>query len=284
VDTHCHLYWQGLIEQVEAVMARARAAQVEYVIVPGIDAKTSRLAQDLAARFSGAYFAAGLHPCEVEQGLRFDPEKFFAPFMGNPKIVAVGEIGLDFAHRRETGADPALEETQAAVFRGQVEWAVAHSLPVIIHNRDAGQEIVSLLRQIPEARGVFHCFDGSKRTLRFLAERDFFVSYSGNLTYANAEGLRATAALAPLDKVVVETDAPWLAPEPFRGGLNEPAHLMETVARLAQTLEKSPEIARINLLRNSFRLFNIDRSMPDGVKGKGHRGLPAGAGGGTRQD
>lgn len=260
VDTHCHLYWEGLIERVEEVLARAREAQVQHIVVPGIDAPTSRLAQELAGRFKEVRFAAGLHPQEVEGDVQFESQEFFAPFIGDPKFVAVGEVGLDLGYRRTGSSDPALEAAQAEAFHRQVQWAAEHGLPVIVHNRDAGREIIVVLRRIPQARGVFHCFDGSRRTLQFLAQRDFFVSYAGNLTYRTAQNLRATLPLVPPDRMVVESDSPWLAPGPFRGSVNEPAHLVETVAQIAAVLEKSSEIVRINLLANSLHLFEIDRS------------------------
>ncbi|OPX23852.1 MAG: hypothetical protein B1H03_00530 [Planctomycetales bacterium 4484_113] len=260
MDTHCHIYWEGLIERIDEVVAHARAAHVERMVVPGINAETSREAQKLAGRFNQVYFAAGLHPSEVKSRDPIDPESFLTPFAGDPRFVAVGEIGLDFRHRRSGRIDSDLETAQMEAFRLQVEWAAAYDIPVIIHNRDAGSEILSILQEIPHARGVFHCFDGSKRTLRFATERDFFVSYAGNLTYPRAQNLRATLRLAPMDKIVVETDAPWLTPQPRRGSTNEPAYLVETVAQMALALEKSPEIVRIKLLTNSLRLFGIDRS------------------------
>jgi len=260
VDTHCHLYWEGLIERIDEVMARAEETEVKYVVVPGIDAKTSHQAQDLAARYDAVYFAAGLHPQEVSVDGRFEPDEFFAPYADDPKLVAVGEIGLDFGYRRTDDNNPLAEAAQREALRQQVEWAIAHALPVIIHNRDAGRELIALLEELPQARGVFHCFDGNKRTLKFVKERDFFISFAGNLTYTTAQNLRTALPAIPMGNLVVETDAPWLTPEPFRGEINEPARIISTAQTIATQLAKSLEIVKITLLDNSLRLFRFDRS------------------------
>ncbi|OGK11184.1 MAG: hypothetical protein A2Y63_00335 [Candidatus Riflebacteria bacterium RBG_13_59_9] len=252
VDTHCHLYWPGLIEQVDEVIGRAREAGVGSIVVPGINLSTSLVAQDLAHRFAGVYFAAGVHPSETEAAGCVAPAEFFKPFLEDPKLVAIGEIGLDAHH------DPGAVERQRPLFRAQLGLAAERDLPVIIHHRDAGRSVIAELSGFPGLRGVFHCFEGSRRLLGFAREHGFFISLAGNVTYPTAQNIQAQLSRIPEDRLVIETDAPWMPPEPVREGRRcEPAHVMHTFRFLAAGLAKSTNMLRILLSRNSRELFQI---------------------------
>jgi TatD DNase family protein len=252
VDTHCHLYWPGLHEDAAEVILQAQAAGVRYIVVPGLDMETSLQAQELARNHECVYFAAGVHPAEAEKHQGFATEDFFKPFAGDPKLVAVGEIGLD-AHY-----DRAALELQLPLLQAQLEYASAHSLPAILHHRDAGKELINLLGGFPNLRGVFHCFDGSKKLLKFAVERGFFISIAGNVTYPSAHNLNSQLMRIPEELLLVETDAPYMPPESVRAQRKcVPADVALTAAYLAAALAKSENMLRISLFRNSCRLFSL---------------------------
>ncbi len=263
-DTHCHLYWPGLAEHADEVVERALEAGVGTIVVPGINEETSLAAQALAQRFKGVYFAAGVHPSEVENSEGFRPGEFFAPFAGDPKLVAVGEIGLD-AHY-----DPSAVERQRPILRAQLEYAVEHGLPVILHHRDAGRPLVTELERFSQLRGVFHCYDGSKRLLNYARNHDFYISLAGNVTYETAHNLHSQLERIPESKLVVETDSPWMPPAPVRGKrVSESADIVYTLDFVAGRLAKSVNMLRINVTRNSCGLFQIPGDS-NGVQPKGH--------------
>jgi|GEM_PF-1999813 len=254
VDTHCHLYWPGLAERADEVVERASKAGVGTIIVPGIDKETSLMAQALAQRFSSVYFAAGVHPSEVENAKDFRPDEFFAPFKGDPKLAAVGEIGLD-AHY-----DPSAVERQCPILRDQLEYAAERGMPAILHHRDAGRRLLDEIGRFSELRGVFHCYDGSKRLLDYAKEHDFYVSLAGNVTYETAHNLHSQLERIPESKLVVETDSPWMPPAPVRGKRgSEPADIICTLDFIAARLAKSVNMLRISVTRNSCGLFQNTR-------------------------
>jgi len=251
VDTHCHLYWPGLLEQIDEVIARARQVGIGAIIVPGINLETSVQAQELACRFAEVFFAAGLHPSEVHATPASAVGKLLARFLGHPKLVAIGEIGLD-AHY-----DYRAVEGQRPAFRAQLRFAAEHNLPVIVHHRDAGRQVVEELSAFPQLTGVFHCYDGSRRLLKYSQEAGFLLSLAGNVTYASARNLHAQLPRIPEDRLLVETDAPWMPPEPVRKAkVGEPSHLTHTLGFLASRLAKSPDSLRMLLSRNSYGLFH----------------------------
>ncbi len=261
VDTHCHLYMSPLGENVEGAIARAKGNGVEKIIVPAINAETAHSARVLAERFEEVHFAVGIHPLEIEPDYTSDSaERCIRTFYPHPKLVGIGEIGLDFRHRRnasDKNSCSALEERQAEVFASQVRVACELNLPIIVHNVDAGREIIEVLESFPEARGVFHCFDGAKRTINFLRKREFYASFAGNITYKNARSVRLAIRKTPEERILVETDAPFITPEPMRGNFNEPAYLHLTLEKVAEALEKSAKEVKILTSRNAYYLFGL---------------------------
>ena len=252
IDTHCHLYWPGLAEHADEVVERALEAGVGTIVVPGIDEETSLAAQALAGRFQCVYFAAGMHPSEVGGAGAFQPAEFFAPFAGDPKLVAVGEIGLDAHHDRSA------VERQLPILHAQLEYADEHGLPVILHHRDAGRPLLAELERFSQLRGVFHCYDGSKKLLNYARDHDFYISLAGNVTYESAHNLHSQLERIPESKLVVETDAPWMPPAPMRGKRgSEPADIVYTLDFIAGRLAKSANMLRITVTRNSRGLFQI---------------------------
>lgn len=252
-DPHCHLYFDGLVERAEEVVGRAEDAGITPIVVPGLDQATNLQAQTLAQRFEGVYFATGVHPAEAKEHVNTDIERMLERFIGDPKLVAIGEIGLDAYRDRDA------LELQRPLLRRQLAFAQSNELPVILHNRDASKELLEELAPFGELRGVFHCFNGAKSILRFAHERGFLVSFAGNLTYPTAHNLHSQLPRVDENLLLLETDAPFMPPQAVRGGNRpcEPADLVHTVDFAAGKLAKSADMLRIIQSRNTRKLFQF---------------------------
>jgi TatD DNase family protein len=217
IDTHAHL---DALDDVESALARARSAGVERVIAIGSGLASARATRVIAARESGVFVAAGVHPHQAAEG--DDPRRV----VGDDS-VAVGEIGLDFYR------DYAPRDDQRRVFAAQLELAAELGKPVVVHTRAATDETAAMLQGFA-GPVILHCFS-SPDMLPVALERGYYVSFAGNVTYPKAEDLRAAAAAVAADRLLVETDCPYLSPQPVRGKPNEPAHVVHTIAVLAET-------------------------------------------------
>lgn len=213
------------------VLARAREAGVVTVLLPGTDPDTSERAASLAEAH-GLWFSAGTHP---EDPARHDEERIRA-LLSHPRCVAVGEIGFDYHFL------PYDKEAQDRLFRSQIRLALEAQLPIVIHNRDADRDTVRVLREEGNPGGVFHCFGGDRECLEAALELGFFISFAGNLTYPKA-AFRELAPLVPRERLLVETDAPYLSPVPFRGKPNEPARTALVLAELSRL--RGEEVAEL---------------------------------------
>jgi TatD DNase family protein len=211
-DSHCHLPYEGL-EDVEAVIAAAREAGVDRMVSVGTDAGQSAAAIEVAAAHDNVWATVGLHPHDAGQGV-----ESIVALLDRPKVVAVGECGLDYHY------DHSPREVQRAAFAAQVALANAHDLALVIHTREAWDDTFAVLAAegLP-ARTVFHCFTGGPGEARRCLDAGASLSFSGIVTFKKADDLRAAAALCPLDRLLVETDSPYLTPEPHRGRRNTPA-------------------------------------------------------------
>jgi TatD DNase family protein len=223
VDSHCHLQVERSGQDTAELLRRAREAGVTTLLIPGVDLELSRSAGRLAQEH-GLWFSAGTHPCDSGRhdsaGIR--------GLLDHPRCVAVGECGFDFHHK------PFDKAVQEEVFRDQIRMAHETGLPLVIHNRESDRDTVRVLRDAGSPGGVFHCFGGDRECLEAALELGFFVSFAGNVTYPKAL-FRELVAQVPEDRLLVETDAPWLAPVPHRGKGNEPAfvtHVLQEVALL----------------------------------------------------
>ena len=224
IDTHAHL---DALDDAPEALARAREAGVERVVTIGTTLDSCRTALELADREEGVFVSLGLHPHEAGTAGPAEVEEL-AGLLEHPKAVAVGETGLD--HFR----DYAPHDRQLELFRAQAELAVATGKPIVVHTRAAEDETLAVLTALPEdARVVLHCFS-SLRLLGPALERGWFVSFAGNVTYPKAGELRTAAARVPADRILAETDSPYLSPQPVRGRRNEPAHVVHTLATLAE--------------------------------------------------
>ncbi|MCL2502342.1 MAG: TatD family hydrolase [Bacteroidales bacterium] len=253
IDTHCHLYADAFDSDRKSVVERAIQAGVQRVILPGIDKKHHpALMRTLGAFPEFCLPAIGLHPTSVDAGYKVELE-FVAQQLKEAKYTAIGEIGIDGYWSREFMAQ------QREAFEQQIEWAAAYDLPVIIHSRNSFDELFEILyrRRSLHLRGVFHAFSGSYEQFKQLQKcGDFSIGIGGVLTYKNAGLAQTVAKIAP-SFLLLETDAPWLAPVPHRGQRNESAHLIFIALRLSELLEKPfEEIASITT-QNACRLFRL---------------------------
>lgn len=224
IDTHAHL---DALDDASQALARAREVQVDRVVTIGTTLASCRAMLDLAEREDGVFVSLGLHPHEAATAGREEVGEL-ASLIGHPKAVAVGETGLD--HFR----DYAPHDRQLELFRAQTELAVDAGKPVVVHTRAAEDDTLAVLTALPQsARVVLHCFS-SLRLLGPALERGWFVSFAGNVTYPKATELRTAAARVPRNRILAETDSPYLSPQPVRGRRNEPAYVVHTLAALAE--------------------------------------------------
>jgi TatD DNase family protein len=253
IDSHCHLAGEEFAGDLEAVVSRARAAGVSAalcVLAAGDEAESAR-ATAVAAAWPAARFAAGIHPHQAGEFTGRVPEGIEAVrrALDWHRACAIGEIGLDYHY------DFSPRGVQQDVFRAQLQLARERDLPVVIHTREATDDTFRLIEEAGRVRGVFHCFTGDESMARRAAAVDFYVSFAGILTFPRAEDIRAAAGIVPLDRLLVETDSPYLAPVPYRGKRNEPAFVAEVVARLAALRAISPSELGAQVTRNFDTLF-----------------------------
>ncbi|MCU1457176.1 MAG: hydrolase, TatD family [Actinomycetia bacterium] len=248
-DSHCHL--TGLDESADDVIDRARAVGVEVMVCVGTDLASSRDAVALAQRQPEVFAAVGLHPHDASRWESEGAE--LEGLLGESGVVAVGECGLDYYY----GHSPA--DAQQAAFRAQIRLALDRDLPLVIHTRDAWPETFVILRDVGvPRRTIFHCFTGDADVAREALDLGAYLSFSGIVSFKNAADLREAAAIAPLDRVLVETDTPYLAPVPHRGRENRPEFLPDVGAALAAAMGRSvDEVARATLATTRAVLTDI---------------------------
>jgi TatD DNase family protein len=225
VDTHCHLF---LLERdPREVVAEARTAGVERVICAGIDPDSSRRSVELAESIRGVFATAGMHP-HTASALDVRAGALIEELLANPLVVGVGECGLDFYRMRSP------REDQERVFRLHVDLSRETGAPLVVHVRDAWPEILRLLDEGSAERVVLHCFSGDVDIARECSARGYFVSFAANVTYPKNEHLRRAAAALPIERILVETDSPYLAPQRLRGSNNHPANVRSVIEEIAR--------------------------------------------------
>ncbi len=257
-DSHAHYYDERFIEEceksVDSLIDALLSSSVSYIVNVGTSPETSRLAIEQAKRHENMYTAIGIHPSDtrflsdIESELSEIKEMLKDP---SSCAVALGEIGLDYHYE---GTD---KEKQMLYFRRQMEMAEELGLPVVIHDRDAHGDVMDVIRDYPRVRGILHSFSGSPEMALELVERGYMISFSGTVTFTNARRPREVAAVLPHDKVLIETDCPYLAPHPKRGTLNHSGNLEYTNASLAASLGITPEECARITEENARRIFGI---------------------------
>jgi len=253
VDSHAHIYGHEFHNDLEEMLDRAAKAGVSHIVVPGGDLESSREACELAAKYEMIYPAVGVHPHDADRVGEKCYDIIREMVADYPKVVAIGEIGLDFYRDRSP------REDQERVFRRFIRLARELALPLIIHDRDAHDRVIRILIEEmgSESGGVLHCFSGDLRMARECMEMGFYISVPGTVTYPANEQLREVIRGVKIERLLIETDSPYLAPIPFRGKRNEPAHVRLVAEKVAELKGLSVgDVARITTL-NAKRLFRI---------------------------
>lgn len=246
VDSHCHLFL--LDDDPAEAVETARAAGVDTIVCVGIDPGSSRRSIELADSFPGVFATAGMHPHDASA---FDAEAAaeIEELLTNPLVVAVGECGLDFFRMRSPRPD------QERALQEQVRLARAHDLPLVIHVREAWREILGVLDEGSAEHVVLHCFSGDAEIAVGCAERGWFLSFAGNVTYPKNAHLRDAAAAVPLDRILVETDSPFLAPQRLRGRDNAPSNVVDVIEAIATVRDEPVETVRETTAANARKAF-----------------------------
>lgn len=249
IDTHAHIYLSEFDEDREDCINRAREAGVEKILMPAIDSSTHEMMLKTEERYASCTAMMGLHPCSVKETYKQELETI-EMYMQKRRFIAIGEIGLDFYW------DKTFTEQQYEAFHYQINLALKYKLPIAIHSRNAMDECISVVEQYPELTGVFHCFSGNYEQATKILQTNFMLGIGGVVSFKNA-GLDKVMERAGIERVVLETDAPYLAPVPYRGKRNEPAYTRLVAEKLSQitglTFEQVAELTT----QNSARLFKL---------------------------
>jgi TatD DNase family protein len=251
IDSHCHLDFPAFADDIDGVMARAAERGVGRMLTISIRVREHARVLALAERFDNVWCSVGTHPHNAHEELDITADDL-AQRSAHPRVVAIGEAGLDYHY------DFSPREAQEQGLRTHIAAARTTGLPLIIHCREADADMARILNE-ETGRGAFtavlHCFTGTRELALEAARLGFYVSFSGILTFKKSGELRAIAAALPEDRILVETDAPYLAPDPYRGKRNEPAYVAETAKALAAARGIAPNQAAAQTTANFFRLF-----------------------------
>lgn len=256
IDTHCHLDFNAYDKDRDAIVERAHEHRVTRIINPGTDVQTSQVAIQMADRYPGVFAGIALHPNSTT-GWSPEVESALEQMAAHEKVVAIGEIGLDYYW------DKSPKSVQHAAFEAQLALASRLKLPVIIHNRDASDDVVAVLRnweppdELRDRPGVFHSFSAPSATADAALEMGFYLGFTGPVTFKKADDLRAIAAQVPIDRILIETDGPFLTPHPYRGKRNEPAYVRFIADRLAALHNMPLEAFAAQTTANAERLFQL---------------------------
>lgn len=251
-DTHAHLDDRAFDADRKELLSQLPEAGIALVMNPGCSLASSQAAVTLAKEYDYLYAAVGSHPDAADEVNEAVLEQYRALCRENPKVKAIGEIGLDY-HYEDIPRD-----IQKHAFRAQMELARELGLPVIVHEREAHEDGMTIAAEFPEVTGVFHCYSGSLEMAKWLIDRGWYIGFGGVLTFKNARKALEVAANIPLDRIVLETDCPYMAPEPFRGRRNDPSKLSRVAERLAQLRGLTPEEIQDITLQNGRRLYRMD--------------------------
>jgi len=251
-DTHVHLNAEQFNEDLQEVIDRAQAEGVERMVVVGFDRPTITKAIELCETYDFIYASVGWHPVDA---IDMKPEdlEWLRELSAHPKVVALGEMGLDYHW------DKSPKEIQKEVFKKQIQLAREVQLPIIIHNREATSDIVEILKEAgaAEVGGIMHCFSGSVETAKECLDMNFYISLGGPVTFKNAKKPKEVAEAVPLDRLLIETDCPYLAPHPYRGKRNEPAFVKLVAEQIAELKGISYDEVAKATTENANKLFDI---------------------------
>jgi TatD DNase family protein len=259
IDSHAHINLDAFDRDREQVFARARQGGVRAIINVGLDLESSRASLEMAKQYDDVFSTVGFHPHEADK-MKDEDLKVLAELAKDERVVAVGEIGLDFYR------DLSARKSQTEAFKKQLDLAVELGLPVVVHCRDAHREVYKILSAWVKAtlsvvgrlrRGVIHCFSGDIEMAKQYIDIGFYISLAGSLTYPSAGELVQVAREIPLDRLLLETDAPFLAPQAYRGKRNEPAYVALIAEKVAQVRGVRREVVAEAAAKNTINLFKL---------------------------
>lgn len=252
IDTHAHIFFANFQEDLDEVINRAKVENVKYIIVPATDIETAKQTIELTKKYDIIYGAVGIHP--------HDTKDWNSSFISqieelakNEKIVAIGEIGLDYYY------DYSPKEKQIEAFKAQIDLAIKLKLPIIVHNRESDEDIMNIMRSYKGSglRAQLHCYNGSWEDAKELIELGHFISFTGNITFKKADSLREVLKSIPAKYLMTETDSPFMTPVPFRGKRNEPVNVKLVAEKIAEVHGIAVEDVNRMALYNAYRLFGI---------------------------
>ena len=252
IDSHAHIQLDRFDSDRSVVIERAKNSQVSIILVVGFDISTSHLAVELADRYDHIYATVGLHPHDAK---RFTPQTLreIALLAEHPKVVALGEMGLDY-HRNLSP-----KSVQKRVFEEQLDLATQLDLPIVVHNRNAFDDILSILENHSQLTGgVLHCFSENTKSMDRVIDVGFHIGIGGPVTYKKSQDLKQVVKVMPADSFLIETDCPWLAPQLRRGKRNEPAYITEIATKIAELRQVTIESVGQTSSRNFRKLFSIE--------------------------
>ncbi len=249
-DSHAHLNLPDFERDIESVIQRAKKINVTRILNVAIDVKTSIRALELAHQYDGLYAALGIHPHEIRNANKDTYETLKVLFQ-DPKVVAIGEIGLDYAKEYSP------RSLQQEHFLYQLSLAKEFNLPVIIHSRDASPDVINLLKQELPKRFVFHCYTGSVEEAKEILDLGGYISITGIVTFSKAENVRRIVRFVPIERLFIETDCPFLTPVPYRGKRNEPAFVKYVAESIAKLKNISFEECAYQTTKNACQFFGI---------------------------
>jgi TatD DNase family protein len=254
VDSHCHLTFEGLSDRIGDVRAEMAAAQVDRALVICTTLEEFPRVHALATAYDNFWCSAGVHP--DNEGVREPSQGDLVALAALPRVVAIGETGLDYYRLNGRSIDDM--HWQRERYRSHIRAARASAKPLVIHTRSASADTLAILREEGAVSGVFHCFTETAEVARAALDLGFYISFSGIVTFRNAEDLREVARFVPLDRLLIETDSPYLAPVPFRGKTNQPAYVAHVGAAVAALRGISSEALANATSANFERLFNVE--------------------------
>lgn len=250
VDTHVHLNSKKFKDNLPEVISRAHEAGVEMMIVVGFDHETNLKAIELAEKYPFIYATVGYHPTDARH-VKDNDYKILEKYLNHEKVVGVGECGLDFYWDKE------FIDKQIEVFRKQIELSIKFDLPLIIHMREASEATYNVLSEYPNLKGIMHCYSGSAEMVEMFLKLGLHISLGGPVTFKNGRVPKEVAKIVPLNKLLIETDAPYLSPHPFRGKTNEPARVKLIAEEIAKLRDISYTEVANKTSKNAYKLFKI---------------------------
>ena len=250
-DTHAHMDDRAFDTDREELLNSFPNQGIALLMNPGCSLESSRNAVKLANRYDYVYAAVGSHPDAADEVNEAVLEEYRELCKLNPKVKAIGEIGLDYHY------EDIPREIQLKAFRAQMELARELNLPAIVHEREAHEDGMAVVREFSDVTGVFHCYSGSAEMARQLVDRGWYIGFTGVLTFKNARKAIEVASSIPLDRIVIETDCPYMSPEPFRGKRNDPGRIYRMAEKLAEIRGRSVEEIHTITLENGKRLYRI---------------------------